>query len=192
MIRMLKLIGISVGVVGGVLGGTLGAFWICSSVREGRDEALAEFTSHLDSYTGDFEKSISGAPYIHGQVVIVTVAANDNTGLISDRSGITPYVDQLTLRLPDRLQATDPSQVGTVVPLRWGQKHIGDYSNGVHGYKETCSISIVDWQTQQLIGIKDFEGGDPPRSVSEHTRGAVFGAGVDSDIVAYLESLPQQ
>ncbi len=193
MIRMLKLVGISVGVVAAVLAGTIGTERIGSSVRERRDEALAAFKPHLDSYTGEFEKSLSELPYIHGKLVLVAVASNDNTGaLTSDRHRSTPYIDHLTLRLPDRLQAKDPSEVGTVVWLRWGQKYIGNYGKTARGYKEMCAISIIDVETRQVVGTREFEGGDPPRSVSEHTRGSVFGSDADSEILAYLGSLPQK
>ncbi len=124
------------------------------------------------------------------KVVFLTMDTNENTRF--QRTRDYQGIDPLTLDLPPHLQPTNAMEVKTIAALYWGQKFVDTYDNGDSAYRQTCRVEVIDRESGQLIGSREFEGGEPPitirtvRNKSFQTKH--FGSSCDEQIIEYLAS----
>jgi hypothetical protein len=97
--------------------------------------------------------------------------------------------------LPDSWAARDPDEVATVVWIECGRrpKPQYKYSSGKPAFIKTCRVSVIDWKNRRLMFSRDFEGGEPPRTVplnaSDEKR---TGSAPDREIREFLRALCKQ
>jgi hypothetical protein len=112
--------------------------------------------------------------------------------LTIDITGAKPVPDRTFASLPAELRASaqSPSQVDTVVLMRRGVAAVGTYSNGASASKRWVKLYVVDVKTKAITSVKEFEGGEPPASISSNSVG--IGDDVpEATIAAYISGLPR-
>ena len=108
-----------------------------------------------------------------------------------------PELDNLYFDLPERLQASEPEEVGTLVAIDWGHSIEETYEDGSVSVRTLTRLSLIDLDTGTLVGLKTIEGPDPDAPETRTCVGSggcdnVLGGLPDEEIVDYLESLPQE
>jgi hypothetical protein len=119
------------------------------SVR--RQAAEDPFRDYLRAYAavGGLVRSEKADPRIVGKAIAVT------------REG---EIDDLFRRLPRRLRAGDPGEVGTVVVVDCREAVVGYYQHGWAGYRTRCDLRVVDFARRIVLAEKRFAGKMPPGS----------------------------
>lgn len=108
------------------------------------------------------------------------------------------------MKLPRKLRASTPDEVGTVVWLRWGAEAEGEYMEDqflrgpkrpergpVPAYRITCEVTVIDKAKSTIVGTKDFRGGRPPKKIPAYDQ-AGWGSRPTREIVGYIKSLPRR
>ena len=153
-----------------------GVYWGLLYLIHGN--AAAPFKPHMAEYLAPTKETKTGA--VRGQIVVVDRGKQD--------------VDwDVFFDLPNDLRAAKPEDVGTVAWLEYGrQKERGGYGKeGYPAYRQTCTVTVIDQASRDVIGTTEVKGGDPPNSIDEGAKEGV-GSKPTKEVVDYLKSLPRQ
>lgn len=156
------------------------AFW-GPLVRSVRHERLAASADQFLFFAG--EKPAEGAaaePHVKGKLVVM------------DKQLAT--LDPVQRHLNNDIRALSADEVGTVAWLDWDFVSTNDASGRHYGHYSQCKVTLVDRQTNQIIGEHTVMGPNSP--VSKGTRYAPPGRQTayraESQVISYLQSLPRR
>jgi hypothetical protein len=103
-------------------------------------------------------------------------------------------LDPVQARLNDEIRAFSADEVGTVAWLDWDFVSTNDASGRLYGHCSRCKITLVDRQSNLIVGEHTVMGPNSP--VSKGTRHAPPGRQTayraESQVVGYLQSLPRR
>lgn len=117
-------------------------FSVRSDMMAAHEPQLTEYLSLASSVPGPVDG------FVKGKLITVDRVAN--------------VLDPIFMDLPDKLRASNPEEVGTVVFLKWDRRDTGlvigrkvgvkiDPASAERLYEYTCSITCVDRKTKQVI-----------------------------------------
>src|SRR5205823_5034379 len=108
-------------------------------------DRIGPFKAEMNDYlTSPVPQRVQpGIGKLSGPAVVVS---NDAKGL-----------DDVHFKLPGRLKAEAPEQVKAVVRIQWGKTQVGRYTNGVPGYRHTCTVEVIDWSKKATVTVGQFE-----------------------------------
>jgi len=143
---------------------------------------LAQFDIYLTDYTGYTANKVKKQPD-HRRGKMVTIDIENDT------------LDRFTfMRLSDSVRADKPSDVGTVVQIKYEWDLVGQYRHEDTGkvtgnaYKSKATVTLFDTATGKAIGRKLFIGPDP---ASSHRRdGDLKSIRPFYEIIEFLDQLP--
>lgn len=123
------------------------------------------------------EKGTGNDPYLTGKLLLV------------DKE--TEAIDPLFYQLPLELRASNPSEVGTIVLLKWRQEGVGYYTGTNKTAKQWhCDVEVIDFNGRRSLVEKDIIGHMPPNIL---TKGDTpEGYKPDKKVIDFLTSLPRR
>jgi len=133
-------------------------------------------------------------------VPIVEAHVRGKVIAVRDDGNLDTEVDPLlSMLLPESLHALKPDQVGTLLFVSCRDKAasgiyrspIGDGTSGIS--KSVCTARLIDGQTHQLLGQKEFEGFEgsaTPQTFVTSDSAPVIGPKPYRKIIAWLKELP--
>ena len=148
--------------------------WASSAISHQHE--LSALKPHLTEYlaTERSGESMNNTPYIVGKIVVVDLGKKN--------------FDYLVFKLPAKLRATTPDEVGTVVQTTYTDNEFGTYTGGGIGYQTQADVKLINFATGQLISTKSFLGSEPPATKSGS--GDAHGGEPTQQVVDWLKSLP--
>jgi hypothetical protein len=145
--------------------------------RIGRGAGVRTFSSELPEYVDI------------GSWTTPPVQMPMRLGLVSVDLAEMKY-DNLMFRLPEEMHAELPSDVGTVVALKWLVKTVWS-KDAASGRQWTCSVRVVDLASRKCIAEQSFAGEAPAQPDGSAPTGIVYGERPITAIVEWLLSLPR-
>lgn len=103
----------------------------------------------------------------------------------------TGRMDPVWGSIPEGMQATSPTEVGTVVQLAWGESLSGHYDDNPSwpAYSSTVAVTVVDAASRAVIAKTSFTNA-PPATRPDGAAGDTVAARPEDQVVTYLVGLP--
>jgi hypothetical protein len=126
--------------------------------RRQLSEYQSRFEPHLDEYLAlvsseGLAVDVSVTPYVKGKAVVVEL------------SDAGPRISEVHRALPAEVRAETPDEAGTLVFIEWREALAGPYGSTLaKGYRINADVRIIDLPEKTLLGLLEFQGGDPPRA----------------------------
>lgn len=149
-----------------------------------------QFTEHLNQYvslaeTGTYERD----PYIKGKVIVLEIKKNENVSIML--SNLNGELDRNGVPV-----ARNPSEVGTIVLIKYFDNYVGYYQNGGgKAIRVDCCLTIIDKHNKKY-SRKILRGVEPPKKIIRFSRidsGDIkFKAPSDYEVIQALRSLPSK
>lgn len=153
-----------------------------------RGAAEKAFSGQLDKFNklleDDGAELANPKPALKGRVLVLDQQAGQMPGI---RSG---QISDVQFELPRGMRAGKPSDVATVVWLRWKREEQTPGYRNSKAYRVSCEVVLVDPKQPAILDRKGFVGGPPPSAVVSGQDG--YGSLPTANIVKYLLSLPRQ
>ncbi|HUF54544.1 MAG TPA: hypothetical protein VMR52_12345 [Dehalococcoidia bacterium] len=130
-------------------------------------------------------------PYIIGKAVVINAGASlshrHRTAFTEDpvfriRSQALSHIHE---KIDGRLRAASPSEVGTVVLLRWEKNVVRRNIAGIEIVQVRCHVIVVDATTRRIVGQERLSGGVPSGT---HR----WGSSPDDAIIGYINRLTRR
>lgn len=148
-----------------------------SCIRERmQEQKLAPFYGSIDGYIDIYGLKDPVGIYRRGKVIVVN--PRERT------------VDDIYFDLPEKVRATTPNEVGTIILLEWTEDAVGHYSWGGTAYVHTANVSVIDKAMPALMIDRIFRGSDPPSK--KIGRGDAYGSKPTGEIISFIAGLPKK
>jgi hypothetical protein len=141
----------------------------------------ARLRASVDQFmTAGAGKAPDAKPHIKGKVV----ALDRREGNLDPVQGL----------LPDEIRAFSAAEVGTIALLEWELVPTYNASGGVAGHYSSCKITLVDRESNLIVGEQSVSGASS--AVSKGTRyvppGQVTAGRANAEVVRYLQNLERR
>lgn len=148
-----------------------------SYIRERtQEQQLAPFYGSIDGYIDPYGLKDPVGIYRRGKVIVVN--PREKT------------VDDIYFDLPEKVRATSPNEVGTIILLEWTEDVVGHYAWGGQGYVHTAKVLVIDKAMPALMINRIFRGSDPPSK--KIGRGDAYGSKPTGEIISFIMGLPEK
>ena len=112
-----------------------------------QENLVSRLQPHVEEYMKLEVSQSKQRPYIRGKILPVNI----------DRKSVDTW---LFSKLPARLLADDPGEIGTVVWVSWSRGKVSDHENPEKRQitLSRATVTIIDIHTKEILDVKVFHG----------------------------------
>lgn len=98
--------------------------------------------------------------------------------------------EEIISGLPKELLAESADECETLIVLRKDKRLVGSYTGGSQAFKWQYDVRLIDCTENAVVGEKTFQGGSPPKSISQFAHEGV-GSTPNKDVVNWIMAIRQ-
>jgi hypothetical protein len=152
--------------------------------------AFSDTIAHEYASMATLREETQQNPNIAGKAVLINIGESlshsHETASTKDESYDieAQTVSSAQKKIHQQIQAENPSEVGTVVLLKWAKDLLSTNIAGIEFVRVRCEVIVVDNIKHVIVGKRQFAGSNPE---GLHR----WGSSPENEIVEYINSLPR-